>query len=316
MLQSILHAAGVSAAFALYLEITPSLLAAFAAALFVALNPVLFTRVVFVLQEPAVIFFTILATWISVRLIRRPSGGRAAAAGIAWGLSTLTKVVTWYAPVLLAAMLSLPRRMRPALPRTHAALVLVFTAATIAPWTVRNWVQFHRFIPVQGQGAGMLEWNVRQATPRGEPSGAAFVGALDEEGITGAPRARALTRYILERPRHFFIDRVLRNTIHFAGLPRDWWLARGIVSLDERGPVYWTLVAIFHLPLYVFLILRTSQWLRGRLAPEWGFVILLYWTYWAEHAVIWGDPRFGLGVYPLLVGMALPPRQVTMPRSS
>ena len=40
--------------------------------------------------------------------------------------------------------------------------------------------------------------------------------------------------------------------------------------------------------------------------PAFGFVVLLYWTYWIEHALLWGDPRYGLAVYPILVGMALP----------
>jgi hypothetical protein len=37
--------------------------------------------------------------------------------------------------------------------------------------------------------------------------------------------------------------------------------------------------------------------------------VLLYWTYWAQHAILWGDPRFGLAVYPLLVGFAIPIRR-------
>jgi hypothetical protein len=34
--------------------------------------------------------------------------------------------------------------------------------------------------------------------------------------------------------------------------------------------------------------------------------VILYLAYWVEHSIIWGDPRFGLAVYPLLVAMALP----------
>ena len=40
----------------------------------------------------------------------------------------------------------------------------------IAPWTIRNYVHFHRFIPVNGQGEGMLvvEREARR-DPRGAP---------------------------------------------------------------------------------------------------------------------------------------------------
>lgn len=37
-----------------------------------------------------------------------------------------------------------------------------------------------------------------------------------------------------------------------------------------------------------------------------GFLVLFYWLYWVEHAFVWGDARFGMAVYPLLVAMALP----------
>jgi hypothetical protein len=64
---------------------------------------------------------------------------------------------------------------------------------------------------------------------------------------------------------------------------------------------------LFHVPLYLFLLYRTWQWGRGMAHPAFGFVVLLYWTYWLEHALVWGDPRFGLAVYPILVGMVPPP---------
>lgn len=53
--QSILHALGVVVAFGLFLEISVSLSWALAGGLFLAVNPLLVTRVVFVLQEPTLI---------------------------------------------------------------------------------------------------------------------------------------------------------------------------------------------------------------------------------------------------------------------
>jgi len=32
---------------------------------------------------------------------------------------------------------------------------------------------------------------------------------------------------------------------------------------------------------------------------------ILLRAYWAEHAVVWGDPRYGLAVYPALLSIAL-----------
>jgi hypothetical protein len=75
---------------------------------------------------------------------------------------------------------------------------------------------------------------------------------------------------------------------------------------EQHRVGFWILSILFHIPLYLMLLARTRDWWKGGTPPSYGFLVLLYWTYWAEHAVIWGDPRFGLAVYPLLVLFALP----------
>jgi 4-amino-4-deoxy-L-arabinose transferase-like glycosyltransferase len=304
--QSVVHGGGVLAAFLLFLEIAPSLAWAIAAAVFLAINPLLVTRVVFVLQEPTLLLFTTLAVWLSVRWIKVPSTARSGLAGAAWGLCTLAKVVSWFAPFLLLAMGFLPGRLRRKWKGGEAAVLLLCFAAVIAPWTIRNYGQFHRFIPVNGQGEGMLKWNVSHAEIPGEPPGTRFVEELDRRGITGEERTKLLWRYVFEHPRYFFGYRILRNAVHFAAPPRDWWIARGHFLPGEHRTWFWILSALFHIPFYLLLLLRTGQWWKVRASPALGFLVLLYWTYWAEHAIAWGDPRFGLAVYPLLVAMALP----------
>ena len=69
--------------------------------------------------------------------------------------------------------------------------------------------------------------------------------------------------------------------------------------------MFWTLSVLFHMPFYVLLLLRSRQWWLERAGPTLGFLLLLYWAYWAQHAILWGDPRFGLAVYPVLVGIAI-----------
>ncbi len=44
---------------------------------------------------------------------------------------------------------------------------------------------------------------------------------------------------------------------------------------------------------------------RRRAAETTVFLVLLYLAYWAQYSLIYGDPRFGIPVYPLLVGIAL-----------
>jgi len=304
--QSMVHGAGVLAAFLLFLEVVPSLAWAVAGALWLAVNPLLVTRAAFVLQEPTLLLFTTLAVLASVRWIKAPSTPVAALAGAAWGLCCLAKVVAWFAPFLLLAMRFLPGRLRREWRGGEMAVLLLCFAAVVAPWTIRNYVQFHRFILVNGQGEGMLKWNVSHAEIPGEPPGVCLVEELDRQGITGETRTARYWRYVFDHPGYFLGYRTARNAVHFAAPPRDWWISRGHFRPGEHRTGFWILSALFHVPLYLLLLLRTGQWWKGRASPALGFLVLLYWTYWVQHAITWGDPRFGLAVYPILVAMALP----------
>lgn len=304
--QSLLHALGVLSAYFLFLALSPSLPWSAGAAVFLAVNPLLVTRVVFVLQEPAILLFTTIAVLASVRLLRAPSAGRAALAGAAWGVCTLAKVVCWFAPFLLLAMRLLPARIRWSWRGREAVFLLLCFTAVIAPWTVRNYIHFHRFIPVNFQGEGMLAWNVKMARIPGEPPGIRVFEEIRQSPLTAGEQRAALWEYVLDHPRYFLVDRVIRNAVRFAAPPRDWWIARGDFAPGEHRTSFWVLAALFHVPLYLFLLRRLWQWSRGGGALAFGFPLLFYMTYWGEHAIVWGDPRFGLAVYPLLVAMVLP----------
>lgn len=304
--QSVLHALGVAAAFGLFLEMLAPLAWAFGAALFLAVNPLLVTRAAFVLQEPVLLLFTVLAAWATVRFVKAPSVPRAALSGAGWGICTLAKAVSWYVPILVLAMRFLPARLRFTARGKEAAVLMLFFAATIAPWTLRNFVHFHRFIPVNDQGEGLLRWNVMHAAIPGEIPGDRYVNEVYRRNIPGTERKALLWKYVLDHPYHFFVRRVARNAIHFGAPPRDWWIHRGYFRPGEHRTWFWILAALFHIPLYLLLLYRTSQWARGLADPAFGFVLLLYGTYWIEHALAWGDPRFGLAVYPLLAAMVAP----------
>jgi len=304
--QSLLHALGVLAAFALFLEISPSLWWAIGGALFLAVNPLLVTRVVFVLQEPTLILFTTLAVLASVRLLRDPSSGRAALAGAAWGACTLAKIVCWFAPFLLLAMRLLPARLRWSWRGKEAAALLLCFAAAIAPWTLRNYVRYHRFIPVNGQGTGMLEWNVKHAEIPGEPPGNLVLEKIRSSHPDGEGKKRALWEYVREHTSYFLVDRVIRNAVHYSTPPLNWWLERGRTRPRELRTLFRIFAGIYYVPFYAALLFGTWQWARGRRPPWFGFLVLFYLAYGAQYAMVWGDQRFNLPVYPILVLVALP----------
>lgn len=307
--QALLHGLGVVASFLLFLELAPSLARAAGCATFLAVNPILVTRVVFVLQETTLLLFTTLACLATVTLLKRPTAARAAAAGAAWGLCVLAKIVCWFAPLLLLAMRVLPRRGGWTWRPREALLLLACCVAVVAPWTARNFIAFHRFIPVNGQVGGLLDWKVEHGDIPGEPPGVEVRDRILRDYPGESARKAALWRYIAAHPRYFFVDQVVESALHYAALPRDWWILVGGRRPHEHDGEYWLLFGVCYLPFYLALLRRSWQLVRSALRPEWAFLVLLSLLYWAQHALLWGDTRYNLALYPVLVGMALPFRK-------
>ncbi|HEY7511776.1 MAG TPA: glycosyltransferase family 39 protein [Vicinamibacteria bacterium] len=97
--------------------------------------------------------FLVLVWWGFERLLAADAGARtgaALAAGALWGLAILARETMLYFVPLAAAWL-LWRRGADGGRRRAAALVLA-AALVVAPWTWRNWVTFHAFVPVSTAG--------------------------------------------------------------------------------------------------------------------------------------------------------------------
>jgi 4-amino-4-deoxy-L-arabinose transferase-like glycosyltransferase len=98
--------------------------------------------------------FMALLWWAIERLLASEEGGygRLAAAGFLWGLACLTRETVLYFIPFAALWLAwgTPFRWR------RGAAFAVVAVLTIAPWTYRNWVVFHAFIPVGTAGGQNL----------------------------------------------------------------------------------------------------------------------------------------------------------------
>jgi 4-amino-4-deoxy-L-arabinose transferase-like glycosyltransferase len=127
------------------------------AGLVLALNP---THAYLASQmHPLVLLAALLlaAIWCALRLGERPSAGRAAALGGCIGISMLTDpAIAVFAPVLGLY----PVIVHWAQWKRGFALAAIATAtacAVVAPWTIRNYIVFERFILVKSQ-AGFILW--------------------------------------------------------------------------------------------------------------------------------------------------------------
>jgi 4-amino-4-deoxy-L-arabinose transferase-like glycosyltransferase len=100
--------------------------------------------------------FMVLLWWGIERLLAADRGrgiGRAVAAGVLWGAAILTRETVLYFVPLAAAWLATRGGGRA---RGRAAAFLACALLVVAPWTYRNYVQFHAFVPVSTAGGQNL----------------------------------------------------------------------------------------------------------------------------------------------------------------
>ena len=100
--------------------------------------------------------FMVLLWWGFERLLAadvRPGPAVAVAAGALWGLAILTRETVLYFVPLAAVWLA----TRPAAgARWRAAAFFAAALLVVAPWTYRNWLAFHAFVPVSTAGGQNL----------------------------------------------------------------------------------------------------------------------------------------------------------------
>jgi 4-amino-4-deoxy-L-arabinose transferase-like glycosyltransferase len=93
---------------------------------------------------------------LSYRFTDRPTRGRAFALGVVVGFAALTREeALWFIPALLVPLAWRAPRDRLWL----SALAVIGALVVVAPWTVRNYAAFHRFVPVANSGAVIMGAN-------------------------------------------------------------------------------------------------------------------------------------------------------------
>jgi hypothetical protein len=107
----------------------------------------------FRMTESLLVLLIVASTLAIVALFQSPSHRRAIGGGVFIGLTALCNAVIVLLPLVLLLVAAVSRRLRPVYLRHLLALVAVM-GLVILPWTVRNYVVFHRVIPVRW-GAGV-----------------------------------------------------------------------------------------------------------------------------------------------------------------
>jgi 4-amino-4-deoxy-L-arabinose transferase-like glycosyltransferase len=199
----------------------------------------------------------------------------AAGAGVLIGLAALTR------PTALVLALPLGLAVAKRSPRQPAAAIVLVaaTALTIAPWTVRNAVQMHAFIPVSDFTGSWLAGTYNdqaRADPHHPGSSQTFVaGEFDDlDGVPEVERQRELTRrgleYAADHPG--YVAQVLFfNTRRLLNLEGSrWWRRQGWTMSLPRWAADAAAYAFFALAL---LALAGAFTRAARRAPAWLWLV-------------------------------------------
>lgn|GEM_PF-410428 len=129
-------------------------------ALFVALDPRYVTHVVFPIVENGFLPLAVGALAAVIWGIKKQGVGRMLLAGVLMALAALTRSVIMYFVFPAAALILLlgAKRWRGNL--VHASVFVLAALLTVAPWTIRNYFYYNRFVPIStDDGAPIIRGN-------------------------------------------------------------------------------------------------------------------------------------------------------------
>lgn len=201
------------------------------------------------MTETLFLMLELLLVWLCLRAADRPTLARFAAAGLCAGAATLTRPnLLSFLPMLPFWSLLVFRGDRRTLARSLA--VPAVAAAVIAPWTYRNYVVFHKFIPVSTlSGVNFLYGNNELSLKHPEMMGY----LIDREIADFEVRAQGL-------------DESERDEL--AARTAKAWLRK---NPDRWGLLVWTKIKKFWMPVG----LQPSPLARWAMLLSWGFVLPL-----------------------------------------
>jgi 4-amino-4-deoxy-L-arabinose transferase-like glycosyltransferase len=248
--------------------------------------------------------------------------------GVLWALATLCRPITvLLLPMMVATIYFYAPKVEQRVQK--AAIVLLFGALMMSPWTVRNWLQFNRFIPLQTVGYGEHFWLTTVDTEDQPVNGdweeklpTLFVKypeyaqyheflacknekvSIDEERAWEATLIRYALQRVMKDPWGYFLSRAQRY-------PRLWlhsgemWFSN--VSFQSAVASRQYLILSFKTSLgFLFSVLPLSFAIAGiylsrrnwrTLCP----ILLVPLLIGVNHLPLWVETRYSLAAMPFLL---------------
>lgn len=253
-----------------------------------ALCPYLVYHVLTAGNDTLFVFFhgLFLLAWVASR--RRPAAWRWSLVGVALALATLTRAVSLLMPLPVIGLTLLDHRRDLRRGLMYSVLFAACFAAVLAPWTVRNFVQFSRFVPVQTLGGYHLllaTGGSAQGPPRPPSSAPLTRGSRDVE--VDASYYRRAVRRILDHPTRY-VRGMARRALEM-WYRTDSGRFQGALAVANAG--------LLLLAALGFVLAR-SRW-RGLLPA-----VVVVGYYIALHAFLFAMFRYLLPAVPVLVMLA------------
>lgn len=233
-------------------------------------------------------YFTFLFSLFVLLMIlafRRDDWRYFAGAGLTLGVATMMRGTTQFLPLFLVVLVPMFMPLRKRLVLGLVAFLVSFVLALL-PWTVRNAIVLHSFIPVASGGIVFL-WgsspNFLEIDQR-DKDFPDFLDSLRQKGINSPPassgpveKERFIFRAALENyKRQFDADPVGAARFLLVKLIR-------LTYSTESGKNH-MLILVANIGIYVFAFLGVLQAWRGNIPLQWFFLtifayfILLHWA--------------------------------------
>jgi 4-amino-4-deoxy-L-arabinose transferase-like glycosyltransferase len=214
----------------------------------------------------------------------------AISAGILLSLSVLTKPTVLFALPFFMVFILIKQGTQKRL--AHMSMFLVAFLVIFIPWTTRNYIIFHSFIPMSNNG-GLTFINSHILPARG----LGFTGSENlVDGFNSTKnevaRDRFLTRYTLEyianHPKKILSQTVLKVAMFCFPLDGYWYY----FSLGSRYNIFWGTIFLFSL-IGIYHADRKNANVQ--------LLLLTILSFFITILVFYGIPRFRLAIEPVFI---------------
>ena len=276
-----------------------------------AFYPPLISTAGFILSEELTVILLAISILFLTRAIKRKQVRYYILTGIFLGLTTLCRSITLLFPIFLyfTLLFSSSKKREFVL----ISILLVSMIATVAPWTIRNYIKFNAFIPCQtDRGANLwVGTHLPSDGPGGMPYGGITCRATSADKEYKDPKDREAFLKVnrglspIEADKEYYregIKNILNNPSGYLRLcvekfKRYWfWIPGGVEVLKPYPKIKLGLYIVYY---FVLLLAFLGVWVG--LKENWRdklpmLAIILYFT--ITHTLIFAVPRFHIPTMP------------------